>query len=125
MTIRNMNSFISSLWDWSILDGCFGNTKIGVSDIDGVVERNGHTLFLETKRPNVPIPLGQHVMFDTWRKTGFATVIVIFGQADNPQHMQIYAKDRIHPKRPANTETVRQAVASWFEYADSQPKHYA
>lgn len=87
MTIRNMNSFISSLWDWSILDGCFGNTKIGVSDIDGVVERNGHTLFLETKRPNVPIPLGQHVMFDTWRKTGFATVIVIFGQADNPQHM--------------------------------------
>ena len=122
MTIRNMNSFISSLWDWKILDGCFGNTKIAVSDIDGVVERNGYTLFLETKRPGVPIPLGQHIMFDRWRKTGFATVIVIFGEANNPQEMQIYWKDKIYPKRPADVDTLRQAVTSWFEYADAQPK---
>ena len=45
-----------SLWDWSTLDGCFGNSKIRVGDIDGFVERRGRVLFIETKYPGSWVP---------------------------------------------------------------------
>jgi hypothetical protein len=56
--IRNMSQYDRGIWDWSILDGCFGDTKISPTDIDGCIERKGRKLFLETKTPGNPIPYG-------------------------------------------------------------------
>ena len=32
-----------------MLNGCFGNTKVSVADIDGIARQNGRCLFLEKK----------------------------------------------------------------------------
>jgi hypothetical protein len=40
-----------SLPNWQMLNGCFGKTTVGGSDVDGVVYQNGKCLFLEKKFP--------------------------------------------------------------------------
>jgi hypothetical protein len=42
---------VKNLPDWSMLDGCFGKTTVGGSDVDGVIYQNGRCLFLEKKFP--------------------------------------------------------------------------
>jgi hypothetical protein len=41
MTINKLDAYVAGLWDWVCLDGCFGDTKIRPTDIDGLVERRG------------------------------------------------------------------------------------
>ena len=53
MTINDPVKFCAGLWDWGILNGCFGDTLIKPTDIDGFVERNGKFLFFETKSPPI------------------------------------------------------------------------
>jgi hypothetical protein len=38
--------------DWSMLNGCFGDTRVSASDLDGWIHQNGRVLFLEKKFPN-------------------------------------------------------------------------
>ncbi len=40
MTIRSKEVFLQGLWDWAVLDGCFGNTRIRPTDVDGLIERH-------------------------------------------------------------------------------------
>ena len=119
--IRDLNKYIEGLWNWDEVSEVLpGRARIG--DIDGALERRGKLLMLETKRPGVEIPKGQAIMFDNLRKTGIVSTIVIWGPTDSPQSMQIFAPDRVHPKRPATIDDVRQAVAQWFAWASKQPK---
>ena len=64
MTIKNLEAFVENLWDWGFLDECFPGTRIRVTDIDGLVERNGHFLLIEAKSPGKDIPTGQRILFD-------------------------------------------------------------
>lgn len=50
--------FIDSLPSWDYFDGCFPRGIIP-TDVDGMVEINGHFLFLEQKRSATAIPTGQ------------------------------------------------------------------
>lgn len=79
MTINNPVEFCAGLWDWHILAGCFGKTKIMPTDVDGFVERKGNFLWLETKKENVLIPNGQLITFMTLIKTGYFTIFIIWG----------------------------------------------
>ena len=114
MTIRNMESYRSSIWDWGILKGYFPNTRIEPTDIDGFVEFGGHFLVLETKRSGVPVPRGQEIMFEAFRRTGLFTVIVIWGEANNPESLRVIkqTEDRMFEK--ASLVLLRAVVAEWF-----------
>lgn len=120
MTIRNLDKYIEGLWDWAILDGCFGQTKIKPTDIDGCVERNGYTLFIEAKRPGVPIPKGQEIMFKNWVKTGAISVMVVWGETSKPQHMQVFSPFAIEDKKPITLDDFRDRVAAWYQWASRQ-----
>jgi len=120
MTIRNMEKFASSIWDWGILDGCFGDTRIKPTDIDGCIERNGHSLFIETKGPGVPVPDGQVIMFRNWVKTGVISVLVIWGETNKPQEMMMYTFWGEKSKRPIDLDGLKKAVSSWYEWANQQ-----
>ena len=56
--IRNADDYTASFWDWSIFNNCFGETTIRMTDVDGMVERKGRFLILETKKPTAEVPPG-------------------------------------------------------------------
>lgn len=118
MTIRNLDKYVANLWDWGFLDGCFSGTRIRVSDLDGIVERNGEFLVIEAKSAGAPIPKGQAIMFERMVRTGRHTVFVFWGQPSTPERMRVYSA-----KFPAGTEFetdldgARRLVAAWFSRA--------
>ena len=125
MTIRNPIAFMAGIWDWNILRGCFGETKIRPTDIDGCVERNGHTLIIETKKPGVAIPRGQFIMYENWARTGVFTVIVVWGETDRPEAMMAFRPDgTIIPKKDVDLEGLRSLVAAWYAWANKRKRAY-
>ena len=75
MTIQSEERFMASLWDWGILKGCFGDSKIEPTDMDGLVERKGHFLVLEAKQPGVKIKQGQWWTFNALVNTGYLPLL--------------------------------------------------
>jgi hypothetical protein len=123
VTIQNQTAFLGSLPDWSILDGCFGNTQIHPTDVDGCVERKGVCLFLEAKKTGVGLGQGQLGVFKALVRQG-NTVIVFWGSglnraADaNVTHMVIFSQQGNRPFVPADLDDLRDAVAAWYRKAD-------
>jgi hypothetical protein len=121
MTIQNAKLYMEGVWDWNILSGCFGNTKIEPTDIDGFVERKRKFLILETKKPGVPIKQGQWWTFNALINTGFFMVVIVWGQTNNPEEMQVLYPLPYKPtdKKKANINDLRKTVSWWFKYADT------
>lgn len=121
MTINNASEYLKNIWDWAILSGCFGDTKIMPTDIDGHVERNGHFLWLETKAPGVELKQGQEITLQKLAKRGDA-VVIIWGEKDNPQKIKLLfnGEERIYLN--ANIKTLREIVSNWFNWADNGHK---
>lgn len=93
MAIRHIEEYTRAIWDWGWLDPCFAPTRIRVSDIDGVVERGGHVLFLEAKgiRPSgelVELTTGQKILHKRLLATGCISIIVLWGRSNNQLHEQ-------------------------------------
>lgn len=126
MTINNPDEFMDSLWDWAILDGCFGKTRIKPTDMDGLVERNGKFLGLETKKPDVEIPMGQRITFENLIKSGNWTIIVAWGFRNEPQKLMLMTSKTTRIYEDADINTFRNIVSQWFEYANStQPPKFS
>lgn len=114
MTIRNEKAFLEGIWDWGCLDDCFPG-KMKITDIDGFFERKGKFLVLETKQPGVTVPLGQEIMFKNMQRTGLFTVIVVWGEKNNPVEIQVYYSDgSISKKKPADIYKFKEIVSWWY-----------
>jgi hypothetical protein len=118
MTIRNLDAFIAGIWDWAILNGCFGSTRIAPTDIDGMVERNGQFLVLEAKGPGVPLTKGQSLTLASLQRTGLFTVIVVWGNPGQPEKIRVMTPKKTIDVNPADLTTLRGWVANWFMYAE-------
>jgi hypothetical protein len=114
---------METLWDWSPLNDCFANTTIRVSDLDGIVERNGHFLVLDGKRPDLngrrDIQNGQRLLYKRLAETGFS-VIVFHGY---PPHEVQFVRQwtpggGFIPERPCTLPELHQLVVQWFEIAN-------
>lgn len=103
-----------------MFDGCFGTGRIRPTDIDGLVERNGHGLFIETKAKTVQsIPVGQMRTLEWFAKGLNQTVLVMFGDPNVPERaFALYPGGRRFDFENANVETVRDFVARWFVWAE-------
>lgn len=119
MTINNPEAFAASHWDWACLNGCFGDTKIAPTDVDGLVERKGWLLLLETKLPGVEIPEGQLHTFAGLIATHRFTIMVIWGHPGKPERMRIFTRRGADISCPANLKRLRHHVWRWFDFADS------
>lgn len=117
MSIRNAQYYMEGVWDWGILRGCFGNTKIEPTDIDGCVERKGRFLYLETKRPGVQIPFGQELTFKSFISDGH-TVLIIWGENNQPESMRLMTPFKTVDYPNADLETLKTVVSQWFQWAD-------
>lgn len=116
MSIKNLQAYIDNLWDWGILDGCFGNTRIQVTDIDGLVERNGHFLMIEAKSPDKIVPKGQQILFDQLVKDARWHVVVVWGKPGQPEYVQVWGRKKVR----GDLAYFQRVVARWFAYANSQ-----
>lgn len=120
MTIENERAFLNGIWDWSILDGCFGETRIKPTDIDGLVERNGHFLILECKAPGTPVKQGQSIMLTRAVSTGYFTAMIVWGEQSRPEKLQIIGCMGDLLIDPCDLDTFRHYVRVWFSKADQQ-----
>lgn len=121
MTIQNPALFAAGFWDWSILDGCFGEGKASISDIDGVIERKGKCLFIETKRPGVLIPQGQQITHQALIKSGHS-VLIIFGHTNKPVQMRLLTPRATLEYENANIDDLRWIVEKWWKWANRGPQ---
>ena len=115
MSIKDAQAFVDSIWDWGILKGCFGDSKIEPTDVDGLVERCGNFLIFETKLPWAKIPLGQKILFDAYVAVGNTTVLIVWGHPGKPEHYQIWKRTE---KLESNLECLRKYVSKWYEFAN-------
>jgi hypothetical protein len=116
MPIRNKDVYMNNLWDWGFLSDCFGGTRISPTDLDGVVERKGHFLYLEAKSPGKDVPKGQQIMFNRLIADKRATVLVIWGEPNAPEKAQFWGCKPF----VANTAKIQEVVAKWYEHADRE-----
>ena len=113
MTIRSLEKFNAALWDWGCLDGCFGQSRISPTDIDGIVEHRGRFLLLEAKGPKASVSRGQGIMFDHLMRTGIFTVFVIWGSPGAPVRGQLWPAK----PRPCDLAGLRRVVSGWYAVA--------
>lgn len=120
MTIENERAYLDGIWDWAILDGCFGDTKIKPTDIDGLVERNGHFLLLECKSSGVPVKMGQAMMLNRAIDTGFFTAMIVWGSQNQPEKLQILSSKDALLIDPCDLDAFRGYVSAWFQKVNQQ-----
>ena len=118
MTIQNPEAYVAGQWNWGILKGCFGQTKIEPTDIDGFVERKGKFLLLETKAPSVELKDGQRFTYEALWQTRLVTIIIIWGKTNIPEAIEIWTQHKKMPREPADLKRLRSVVTAWFKWAD-------
>ena len=114
MTINDWEAFKAGVWDWGILDGCFGQTRIAPTDIDGLVERNGKFLVIEAKGLTTDLKLGQRITLEALWRTGLFTIIIIWGETDKPQRLELWNEQGKSDPYDADLDELRRVVTEWF-----------
>ncbi len=104
-----------------VFDICFGG-RIGMSDIDGVVEINGRFLFLEWKSKGGHLGTGQRIMFE--RMTALSpkmTAIVVCGEpvSMTVESVQVFTLGKTSPPEAADLDGLKQRIAAWAANARS------
>jgi hypothetical protein len=122
MTINNPQAFVDGLWNWAVFNGCFGDTRIRMTDIDGLVERRGQFLAIEAKQVGVALHTGQEMVIHALRQTGYFTVLVVWGEPGAPVRVKAYTPSGISPVLPCDLTKLRQLVATWFRQVDQGQK---
>jgi hypothetical protein len=122
MTLRHRcdknGCYLATLPDWAILRGCCPR-GIEPTDVDGLIEIGGHFLLLEWKRPGAGLTTGQHLTFEALRRTGYFTVLVIWGIARQPQEILVFAPQGIRPRRSCDLFGLQEKVSEWADECDS------
>lgn len=113
--MRN-ESLLGALTNWEHVAGALPG-KCGVSDIDGIIERNGHFLILEAKMPNEEMSLGQEIMLKRLSSIPRFTVVVV--RMDNKTgEVSEYSQIKggvMQGKVLSDTRKFSLKVAEWFK----------
>lgn len=116
--IKNKESYLNNIVDWSTFNGIFSNKKIRIGDGDGMVERCGHLLLIEVKSPGKEIPLGQSIMFRNLSQAGTATCIVLWGRNNVYTKMRVYtANGKQKEYEDIDNEFVITVLQQWERWA--------
>lgn len=116
--IRNIDTFIDNIPDWSIFNQIFSNKKIRITDGDGMIERAGNLCVLECKSPGKEIPLGQQIMFRNLSQAGTATCIVLWGKDNVYTKLRLYtANGKQKEFDNINNEFVISVLQQWERWA--------
>ena len=115
--MRNKN-LLGTLTNWEhVIDALPG--KCGVSDIDGIIEKNGYFLVLESKNYGERLPLGQEILLRQLSLLkGFAVVIITMDRKTGDVYgIQRVTKGSLGETEMSDTEELSELVAQWFDHA--------
>lgn len=104
---------LAGLWDFLGLCSKLPD-RVRFSDIDGVLERHGRFLFIETKS-TTNIPRGQYRLLSSLAQQPKTTVVLLVGQPSHPVQMaEVIPGDRLvfHPTTPAEFAAY---LGAWWE----------
>lgn len=120
--IRDSEIYTKSFWDWTPYNECFSGTNIRISDIDGIAERHGHFLWIETKRPGQKINAGQDILHKMLTENGSFTILILWGEINDPRNCRIVYENGLVKEWQINgTEGAKEIVSRWFKWANSLP----
>ena len=108
-------TLLGTLTNWEyIIDSLPG--ECGISDIDGVIERNGYFLVLESKNSGERLPQGQKILLEQLSRLQKFTVIVVTmnrvnGYVDGYQQVKDGEFGR---NNLTDTEEFGTLVSAWF-----------
>lgn len=108
--IRNAEAWKVGRWDWRWLSGALTD-GVSVADIDAVIERGGSFLFIETKALGVVIERGQLLLLQRLARNPRHTVVILRGQLDEPEWMEIVGQ---HGRVPTSRDEFWTFVANWW-----------
>ena len=122
---KGENCYIKEvLPNWDVFnEECFIPTNIKMSDIDGVVERNGQFLFIEVKQNTKYIQLGQRILFENLTRDADHISVLLLYAENVSENMDIkeYAVFRNGQMTQdwikTNTEQMKGYVRGWFQRA--------
>lgn len=105
-------------------DECFPG-RIGMSDVDGIVEINNRFLMLEWKAPGGAVQVGQRIMFE--RITAASpdptkfTVVVVCGQPRTleVESVQVFAAGKAGPVEHTDFEGLKARMKAWADRANA------
>jgi hypothetical protein len=113
---------------WAFMRGCF-DCGIMPSDVDGIVERNGHYLVFEEKSLGVGLGTGQRRLLLDLCVSKSMTVFILWGNSEEPffHEMMVWYPPKHFPHLPianakpfaADVAEVKHRCRAWFEWADS------
>ena len=114
--------YVSTFPDWEWMRGCFPRV-IMPSDVDGLVEINGHFLAIEAKGAGVSIPQPQRWAFKALAAEEAFTVLFIRDTPD-PELFEFLVYDGV--SEPAGFQQATKGelilwLTTWGENANSSP----
>ena len=103
--------------DLTVLDECFPG-RIGMTDVDGLVEINGQFLFIEWKRRG-DVPVGQRIMFERLTKHPEFTILVILGDPATMavERYDVFQGGQRRGWRVCDLPELRRRVHTWAKRA--------
>ena len=122
MTIRDKDAFMRGLWDWKVLDGCFGDTHIRPMDVDGLIERRRHFLFLEAKPAGGTLTKGQEITLTELSLQPRTCCVVFYGdpQEETVERITVFTRGEARDQADASLDGLRTFVSLWYAWADGQ-----
>lgn len=122
-TLRNKKRLHDSYIEFGVFNKCF-RRGIQFTDIDGIVESNGHFLILEKKVSGAKIPKGQTYMHRAMGNLGVFTILYYFGYTDadgwpQPGKYTIIHEDHTVESGDCNCEKLQEIIGLWFDKVES------
>lgn len=132
MHIRSLRRFMESIPDWTPINDVLPE-RIRVTDLDGILERRGHFLVLDTKHPDSPIPRGQDILYQRLARIGMVVLVVYTrlshhhndaGEMTELGQMEVTGWWRYFPNgrrtfRRGDTAALQRFVQRWWAWADT------
>ena len=106
-------------WNWGWLEEAFGENLTSVGDLDHLfyIERMGLVFFIETKRENEELSLGQKKAFEALSKLLGARAFLVRGPRSNPKSYQECKNGVWQKVIPTDRERFTKLVGAWFRWA--------
>lgn len=105
-------------------DGCFPG-RIGMSDVDGIVEIGGRFLLLEWKAQGGTLATGQRIMFERMTAGNMDplkfTVIVVCGHPRTlkVESVQVFSRGKAGPSEPIGLDGLKRRISAWAARAET------
>jgi len=98
-----------------VFDDCFSG-RIGMSDVDGIVEVKGWFLLLEWKAPGGSITTGQRIMFE--RLTALSPRVTVILVAGDPETMTVervtvFCRGKVGPTETCDLTALKARIFEW------------